>query len=119
MPFIFLFIAICSNIAAQILFKLAAIRGLYLELQFPDIVTKNFVAILAVFCIIFAAPFYFFALKSISLSVAYPVLVVVTFLFVNLLAVNYLGEKLNMSQLFGYVLAVLGIFLIVYFAERG
>lgn len=118
MSFVFLLIAIGSNVGAQVLFKYASVRGLYLEFQFPELLIKNLPVILAAFLLAFSAPFYFLALKQFSLSVAYPVSVAATFLIVNLFAVNYFGEKLNALQIIGYALAVLGIFFIAYFAEK-
>ncbi|HEY4523532.1 MAG TPA: SMR family transporter [Candidatus Paceibacterota bacterium] len=117
MSFVFLLIAIGSNVGAQVLFKYAALRGLHWGFQFPDLITKNFPLILAAFLLAFSAPFYFLALRQFSLSVAYPVSVAVTFLIVNLFAVNYFGEKLNTLQMVGYTLVVSGIFFIAYFTN--
>ena len=58
--------------------------------------------------------FYFLALRSLPLSLAYPVMVAGSFLLVNGYASLVLHERVGPAQLAGYALIVFGAALVLY-----
>lgn len=116
MPIIYLLLAFTLNGVANIILKVSANRGLDLSVWNPaTLVAKNYLFLLGL--AIFAANviFYFLALRSIPISVAYPVMVVMSFLLINAYAVWGLGEVITPGQVVGYFLLVLGLIMIFYF----
>lgn len=116
MPFLYLLLAFTLNGVANVILKLSATRGLDLSVWSPlALASKNYLFLLGL--VIFAANviFYFLALRSIPISLAYPVMVVMSFLIINAYAVWGLGEVITPGQLAGYLLLVLGLLMIFYF----
>ncbi len=116
MPFLYLLLAFTLNGAANVLLKISANRGLDLSVWSPfTLISKNYLFLLGL--VIFAANviFYFLALRSIPISIAYPVMVVMSFLIINAYAVWGLGEVITAGQIAGYLLLVLGLVMIFYF----
>lgn len=115
MAYVYLVCAFTLNAIANILLKLGAERGLSTSLS--DGVLALFVAnwqfLLGLF--IFAANviFYFLALRALPLSIAYPVMVAMSFLIINGYAFMALGEHVTSLQLVGYVAIVGGLVLVV------
>lgn len=116
MPIIYLLLAFTFNGVANIILKVAANRGLNLSSHHPvDLISRHSLLLLGL--VIFATNviFYFLALRSIPISIAYPVMVVASFLIINAYAVWGLGEVITPGQIVGYLLLVLGLVMIFYF----
>ncbi len=115
MSVIYLIIAFILNAAGSVTFKLAANRGIVLSGPFLSILARNYLVIVG--CALFAvnAIFFVLALRSMPLSVANPIMLVMSFLIVGAVSVLFLDERLDILQLLGYVLLVIGVIIIFYF----
>jgi multidrug transporter EmrE-like cation transporter len=60
--------------------------------------------------------FYYLALRTIPLSFAYPVMVTGSFLLLGFASTFFFREQVNMMQLLGYALVILGITLVSAFS---
>jgi len=103
MAYALLAAAFLINGAANILLKAASARGFAPSLELG--------LGLAAFAV--NVMFYFAALRSLPLSLAYPVMVAGSFLLVNGYAAVILREKLGPAQVAGYALIILGAFLVL------
>lgn len=119
MSYVFLIIAFVFNSSANVLLKLRAGQGFqWKNLSLFELITANFVflASLSLFGLNFI--FYFLALKNIPLSVAYPLMVAMSFLIVNSVAHFLYGEQINLLQFMGYLLVISGIALVTIFGPK-
>ena len=103
-------LTICAGLlgaSGAVLLKKGADR---LKLSVPDLV-RNWQMILGVGC--YAASVFFFvpALKGGEVSVLFP-LVSLTYIWVALLSVKFLGEKMTRQKWIGIALVILGVALI-------
>ncbi len=118
MAIILLIIAFIVNALASILLKLNAVRGAgFNNIRSFEIITGNIYLIFSLFLFVTNIVFYYLALRSIPLSVAYPIMVVGAFLIVGLSSIFVFRESLNNVQFVGYFLAVLGIILVSFFSK--
>lgn len=111
MPYIFLALAFCFNAAANILLKVAAMRGFSFASFFHgQWGSAHFIAAGAV--ALFGANLicYLIALEQLPLSVAYPVMIGMTFLITIGVAVT-LGEHITSLRLAGCLLIIAGLVL--------
>jgi len=76
---------------------------------------KNTHLILGIILFFFSILFYVFALRAERLSLIYP-LTSFTYIWVALISIKFLGEKMNKYKWIGIVLIMLGIFLVGYFS---
>ncbi len=114
MAYLLLIIAFSLNALANILLKSAASIGIFGSVLVPHVfVVQNWKLILGLSFFALNVVFYFLALRSLSLSVAYPVMVVMTFVLVNAGAAYFFGEQIHTIQIIGYALMVLGIVLVL------
>lgn len=114
MPYAYLACAFLLNALANILLKLGSRTGLVLVHKDPiSLLTNNWLLVLG--CTVFAANvlFYFLALRALPISVAYPVMVVMSFIIINAYALLVLGESLSVLQAIGYAAIVLGLLLVL------
>ena len=74
---------------------------------------KNLVIGAVLFCI--STTIYLFALKKGNLSLVYP-LTALSYTWIALLSIKFLGEKMNQRKWLGIVLIIVGIALITYFS---
>jgi small multidrug resistance pump len=74
-----------------------------------------FIAALLAFALNFVA--YAVALKRLPLSVAYPIMVVASFVLVNGFSHYYFGEEIVGMQVIGYVFILIGIIAVVAFSR--
>ncbi len=114
LTWVFLILAFGFNSVANVLLKLGSRQGLVLSnLSFSNLILANWQVWLG--CLLFAAnvPFYFLALRSMPISIAYPIMVVMSFLIINLYAVLFLGEHLVGWQILGYFCLIVGLLLVV------
>lgn len=114
----YLIVAFVLNAGASILLKLHANKGFatnnILSLSF---ITQNFYFFLALFLFATNVIFYTFALTKMPLSVAYPIMVVMSFLIVNSFSFFYFKEHIITPQIIGYIMIVVGITLVVSFSK--
>lgn len=116
MPYFFLIIAFTLNATANILLKLGALKGLaYQGLSLTQLVSQNALAIVGLFFFALNAVFYFMALKSVPISVAYPTMVVISLLIINGYAIFVLKEQVSIMQVIGYALIITGIVMVFMF----
>ena len=116
MSYIFLIIAFTLNATANILLKIGALKGLaYQGLSLGQLISQNAIAIAGLFFFALNAVFYFMALKSVPISVAYPSMVVMSLLIINGYAIFALKEQVTATQLVGYALIIAGIVLVFMF----
>lgn len=119
MSYIFLIIAFSLNSAANILLKLNSSDGVSLSSHnFFQIISANRLVILALFLFAVNIIFYFLSLKNLPLSIAYPVMTAMTFIIVNLVCLRLLKEPITPMQILGYLLVLLGICFVVFFAKK-
>jgi len=109
MGYVFLVIAICCNAAANVMLKLAAGRPFSLAGGAGKVVADNSHLILGLFLFAVNVLFYVAALRVLPLSVAYPLMVGMTFLIVSAAASYFLGEAFTLWHVIGYLLILCGI----------
>lgn len=118
MQIIYLTIAFILNATANILLKLGAKKGfIYSGVSF-DTISSNTFFVIGIISFALNVVFYFMALKSIPISIGYPVMVGMSLVIINVFAFSYLHENFTMMQLIGYVLLITGMTFIFYFADR-
>lgn len=119
MPYVLLLAAVAVNALANLLLKMASAKGVSMSLEGGLVasVARNglFIVALAVFAA--NVLLYFAALRSLPLSVAYPIMVAGTFVLVNGAGAFMLRETVAPAQLFGYLLIVAGVALVL--AKKG
>jgi multidrug transporter EmrE-like cation transporter len=81
------------------------------------LVRENAILITGLAAFASAAVFYFLALRSIPLTIAYPTMVVASFLIVNCYALLYLNEQITPLQMSGYALIIVGLLVIYSFGK--
>lgn len=118
MSYLLLICAFSLNAAANILLKLGSKQGIQWRVASPlALFTTNWQFLLG--CLLFVGNvlFYFLALRSLPISTAYPVMVVMSFILIGVFAAFVLKEPISVMQLVGYGVIVGGLILIV--ANRG
>ncbi len=113
MAYFFLSAAFILNAAANILLKIGATRGLSMSGSLLTLVTSNWQALLGLTLFASNVLFYFLALRALPLSVAYPVMVAMSFFLINGFALLFLHEQSSFLQIAGYVCILMGIILVV------
>jgi len=113
MAYLYLALAFTLNAVANILLKLGSQRGITLHGSLISIALGNWEALVG--CGLFAINilFYFLALRALPLSIAYPIMVAMSFIIINSYAFFELKEGLATGQLIGYVLIIVGLILVV------
>jgi multidrug transporter EmrE-like cation transporter len=117
MPILYLIIAFILNSAGNVVFKIAATRGIILQGDFLSIIWRNYLVILGFLLYAVNACFYVLALRTLPLSIAYPIMLVMSLIIVNIISIFLLHESLNNMQLIGYALLILGVVVIFYFQK--
>lgn len=111
--YLLLALAFLANGVANILLKLGAVRGLRLSGDLGTLLASNWQALVGVAIFAINVFFYFLALRELPLSVAYPLMVTMSFLIVNGYAVLALHEPIALTQYLGYGFIVCGVILVV------
>ena len=117
MGFIYLVIAFLLNSFANVLLKMSASTGIVLNSYSPLVLIREnifFLSGLAIFAL--NVIFYALALRSLPLSLAYPVMVVGSFMLVSTFSFFYFRETITLLQIIGYI-AILGGIALVMFAK--
>ncbi len=116
MTWIFLFLAVLGNSAANILMKLGAkqmggfsftVDGLKTFFTTPLIWAGMISFALTLLC-------YTYVLSKLNLSLAYPIITSLGFLLVTIFSVVYFQESIHWVQIVGMFIVVGGLYLIVY-----
>jgi small multidrug resistance pump len=115
MSILYLVIAFILNATGNVVFKIAANRGISLHGTLLSIISNNYLVIVGFFFYAVNAFFYVLALRTLPLSLAYPVMLVASLILVNIISILLLHERLNNFQLIGYAFLVLGVIIIFYF----
>lgn len=115
MGFLSLAVAFVTNGVANVLLKVGADRGVSFD---PSkgvftLITQHAFLLGGMVLFVVNLMFYIYALRTLQLSVAYPIMVGMSFLIANTLAVVYLYEALSWQHILGYVLILTGISLVV------
>jgi len=76
---------------------------------------RNKQLILGIFLFVLSSIFYIYALSMEKLSLLYP-LTSLTYIWVALVSVKFLGEKMNKPKWLGIALIIIGISLVTYFS---
>lgn len=113
MAYLYLAVAFFLNAVANILLKLGAREGFHLSYAPTTLLFANWRLILGAVLFAVNVFFYFLALRALPLSIAYPAMVIASFLLINSYAIFALGESLTILQLIGYAAIVIGLFLVV------
>ncbi len=116
MYILFLIIAFILNGTANVLLKAGAQKGIVFNGFSLSIITSNYLFIIGLFCFALNALFYFLALRSMPISVAYPIMVGASFLIINSFALLQFGEKISPLQIVGYGFLIIGIIMILSFS---
>jgi len=115
MTYLFLILALLLNSLAHIVLKLGALGGLWLNSLNPiQLIINNYLAVLSASFFGVSFFFYFLALRTVPLSVAFPVVIVASVLIINSFAYFYLRETISLWQALGYLLIVAGILLVFF-----
>lgn len=112
MPFLYITSAFLLNSFANIFLKIDALRTPLSEVNLLALLQHRMFFILGIILFALNVFFYSFALKSIPLSVAYPIMVGASFLIVQLYAYFSLGEKLSTTEIVGVLCVLLGLLLV-------
>jgi multidrug transporter EmrE-like cation transporter len=113
MAYFYLILAFSLNAAGNVLIKLGSVEGLDLSSKMPIAIIINNWQLVAG-CFVFAGNifFYFLALRTLPLAVAYPVMVGMTFLIVTVASLMLFREHITALQYFGFAAIVLGLVLV-------
>jgi multidrug transporter EmrE-like cation transporter len=114
MAYLFLTLAFTLNAVANVLLKIGATRGLSLSGPFFSLIAANWQLIVGLTLFGLNVVFYMLALRTLPISVAYPVMVLMGFILINGYALTMLNESLVPLQLLGYALMVVGLLLVVF-----
>ena len=117
MSIIYLIIAFILNSAGSVTFKLAADHGVVMRGSLWSIISQNYLILVGCFLFALNAIFFFFALRTLPLSIANPVMLVMSFIIVASVSVLFLDEKIDALQLIVYALLILCVVVIFYFKK--
>ncbi|MEN9649278.1 MAG: hypothetical protein RL094_245 [Candidatus Parcubacteria bacterium] len=118
MSIIYLIVAFILNGTANVLLKLGAKKGLVLHGFSLQTISANALFLLGFICFGLNALFYFLALRTLPITVAYPIMVGMSLLIINTFAYVSLGETITTMQMVGYALLIVAITMIFYFAPH-
>lgn len=119
MSFLLLTIAVFFNTTANVLLKLHSKSGFQLQHRDIRFFLDNFQFFSALALFAVNVIFYYFAVRQISLSVAYPYMVGLSFVLIYISSQVFLGERVHPLQLASYTLILLGISLTYSLGQRG
>jgi small multidrug resistance pump len=119
MSYLFLIMAFIFNSSANVLLKLKAGQGFQWKgLGLFELFTANLVFLTSLLLFALNFVFYFLALKNIPLSMAYPLMVSMSFLIVNSVAHFLYHEQITTLQFIGYLLVIAGIAVVSFFSPK-
>lgn len=113
MNYIYLICAFILNGTANILLKIGAGKGLYLQiLPLGMFIKQNVYFISGFILFVLNAFFYFLALKHVPVSLAYPIMITMSLLIIGVYAFSVGGEQFTYMHAVSYALIVLGVVLL-------
>lgn len=117
--FFFLAGAFIANGIANVLLKLGAERGILMDfsMSIPRLLLHHAYVIGGFVLFAVNLGFYFIALRTLPLSIAYPILIAMTVIITSGTAVLFLHESISLPQILGYILILGGITLVIGFAR--
>lgn len=119
MLYLYIILSFGMNATANILLKLGSTKGVvYQQLGIIEIIKQNWILLSGLVLFGLSAVTYFLTLKALPVTVAYPTMVILSFLTVNIIAYFYLHEKINMIQFIGYIFMIIGLVLVFYFRTK-
>lgn len=119
MPYFYLVSAVLFNSLANILLKTQAQKGLDMSsFNLWYLITHNYLFITSVIAFAVNLIFYLFALRHIPISVAYPIMIAFSFIIINGSAHVIFHEQIQLLQILGYLLILVGLSLVVVFTPR-
>jgi multidrug transporter EmrE-like cation transporter len=113
MAYFYLAAAFTLNAAANVLLKLGAARGLSSTGSLSVLLSGNWQLLAGLVLFAVNVLFYFLALRALPLSLAYPIMVAMSFLLINGYALVGLRETISPIQILGYLLIIAGLTLVV------
>lgn len=117
MSYIYLVLAFITNAAANVLLKVGATRDLSTTLPFPETLAYHAPILAGVGLFVVNIGFYYLALRALPLSIAYPIMVGMSFLLASIAAVLFLREPYGWQLLAGYAIILIGIAIVVSYAK--
>jgi multidrug transporter EmrE-like cation transporter len=117
--FIYLILAFLTNGAANVLLKVGADRGVTLDwsLGFAHLLKLHAYLLGGLGLFMLNVIFYVLALRGLPLSIAYPVMVGMSFVLASTAAFLFLHESIAWQQIIGYLLILGGITLAVAYGK--
>ena len=118
MNYFFLFLVFTFNSAANILLKLQSRVGVqYHGINWMTL-RSNIFFLSGLLLFATNVIFYLLALRSVPISIAYPITTAMSLLIVNGYAYLFLSEKITAGQVVGYLFVVAGIIMIFSFVKK-
>lgn len=119
MAYFFLTLAFVFNGIANVLLKIASDRGLLFDpaAGLVKLFSHNVFLFAGVALFVVNLAFYILALRGLPLSVAYPLMVGMSFLIANSAATLFLQEPIAWQQVVGYALILAGVTLTIAYAR--
>jgi multidrug transporter EmrE-like cation transporter len=109
--------AFCFNAGANVMLKYATRTPVGFNDGIVGFVKGNIVGLTAIGVFAGNVVLYFLALRTLPLSVAYPIMNGMTMIVVLVLAVSFLGERVAPAQIVGCALVVIGATLVAVFGR--
>ncbi len=114
MAYLYLISAFILNASANIFLKLGAEKGFDFSSFSPILlVSRNTYFLVGCALFVCNVPLYFLSLKTLPLSFAYPIMVIMSFVLVSLYATFVLKEPLSLLTIVGYMCMFFGLVLVV------
>lgn len=111
---IFLIIAFVCNSVANVLLKIWAPDWFIWSKNIIELIQSNKFFIWGAFLFGINLIFYMLALKSIPISVAYPIMIGMSLTIITTIGFFFLHESISYMHIIAYVLIFAGIFLLIY-----
>ena len=119
MSYFYLVSAVLFNSLANLLLKTQSQKGLdFSNLNLGYLITHNYLFISSVLAFAVNLVFYLLALRHISISIAYPIMIAISFVIINGAAHFVFHEQIQMIQVVGYILILVGLSLVLIFSPR-
>ncbi len=124
MHYIYLTIAFCLNATANIILKISAnsFQGKPFFTAVSRETLLSFIKerslfIFGIFLFALNVFFYYASLRTVQVSVAYPVMVAMSVLIINGYAIFFLNESIRAIQVAGYVAIIIGVMCVFFGAK--
>lgn len=115
MHYIYLIVAFCLNAIANIVLKVSATSEQKVSIDvfsggaLLNLVKEKYLFIIGILLFALNVVFYYASLRTIPLSIGYPIMVTMSVVIINSYAYFFLRESITALQIVGYVAIVIGI----------